>query len=68
MQLDAAYDGLTIAEANQAERSVIEARTGLVASSESDSLNDYICSGRPAWHEDKGSYRDPSFFESMLML
>jgi hypothetical protein len=74
IHLDTVYDGLTISIAGRAERSEVESRDGCIFPDGMElfvvghSLSDYVLSGSPAWHEDEGSYRDPSFFESILML
>lgn len=74
MQLDAAFDGLAIGKAGPIERAELETRLGRAFPVELDvflvgeGLDNYVLSGPPAWHEDEGRYRDPSFFESILML
>jgi len=67
------YIGLEVYAATSDEQDAIAARIGgsmgegnlfLIGSDGSS----FVMSGPPAWHEDEGSYRDPSFFEPMLML
>jgi hypothetical protein len=73
MLLESEYSGLSIYKADHPEREAITERVGgdfesadlfLIGSS----ANSFVVSGPPSWHEDEGSYRDPSFFESMLLL
>ena len=73
MLLEPVYSGLSIYTADDAERATIAEKFGgnfksgylyLIGSS----ANSLVVSGPPSWHEDEGTYRDPSFFESMLLL
>jgi hypothetical protein len=68
MQLDTTFDGLTIGKAGRLERSEVESQVGrelpdgielfVVGSG----LDNHVLSQPPAWHEDQGTYRDPSSF------
>ena len=73
MLLKPSYRGLQIARASDQERASIAARIGGVDGDGKLFLIDgsgdnFVVSGAPLWHEDEGSYRDPSFFEPMLLL
>jgi hypothetical protein len=73
MLLESAYNGLSIYRADHSEREAVIKRIGGEFESADlfligNSANSFVVSGPPSWHEDEGSYRDPSFFESMLLL
>ena len=72
MLLEPALEGLEIREATAREREDIADKVGGVFRGGLYLLDErgrnFISSGPPGWHEDEGSYRDPSFFQQMLML
>ncbi|GAB1639928.1 hypothetical protein [Krasilnikovia sp. MM14-A1259] len=72
MLLEPDLDGLEIIEADGGRRDDLVSKVGGVFRGGLYLLDgegrNFVVSGPPAWHEDEGSYRDPSFFEQMLML
>ncbi|MFV2022903.1 hypothetical protein [Micromonospora sp. LOL_023] len=74
MQLDTVFESLTIGRASGGERSEIESQAGREFPGGTElfivggELANYVLSGSIVWHEDEGTYRDPSFFEKILLL
>ncbi|AEV87634.1 hypothetical protein ACWT_6622 [Actinoplanes sp. SE50] len=73
MLLQPTFDGITVALASAEERDAAVRRVGGDWGDRELYLLDpaaanFVASAPPAWHEDEGSYSDPSYFQSMLFL
>ncbi|BCY09800.1 hypothetical protein [Actinoplanes sp. L3-i22] len=73
MLLQPVFEGLSISLASDERRESVERGLGGTWGSGAlyfldDEGANFVAAGPPAWHEDEGSYTDPSFFQSMLFL